>query len=204
MWNERYSTQDYVYGKLPNDFLKEVSVKLTRGRTLCLAEGEGRNAVFLATLGHDVLAVDLSIVGLNKAQALATEHCVEIQTEVADLAGYDLGESKWDTIVSIFCHLPPEVRKRLHSQIAKALVPGGVFVLEAYTPDQLGFGTGGPPVAEMMMSLEALKDELSGLYFEHAVEIERDVCEGFFHTGRGAVVRLLARKVSRSGLEEQP
>lgn len=196
MWNERYSTTEYVYGKIPNDFLVEVSAKLSKGKTLCLAEGEGRNAVFLAKLGHNVVAVDASTIGMNKAQALATENSVEIRTEIADLADYNLGDNKWDSIVSIFCHLPPETRKTLHRNIVKGLAPDGVLVLEAYTPKQLKLRTGGPPNEEMMMDLNVLKEEFSGLIFEHAVEMERDVIEGHLHSGRGSVVQIFARKPS--------
>ncbi|WP_018175775.1 MULTISPECIES: cyclopropane-fatty-acyl-phospholipid synthase family protein [unclassified Thioalkalivibrio] len=194
MWDERYAEDDYVYGTEPNDFLRAAVANVPRGRALCLAEGEGRNAVFLAQQGFDVLAVDSSAVGLQKAQRLAEDRGVQIETLVADLADYAIDPDSWDLIVSIFCHLPPDVRRRLHAEVVAGLRPGGVFILEAYTPAQLEWGTGGPPTAELMMTREALTEELDGLEFEEAVERERDVIEGRFHTGRGAVVQVLAHK----------
>lgn len=194
MWDERYAEDDYVYGTEPNDFLRAAVANVPRGRALCLAEGEGRNAVFLAQQGFDVLAVDRSAVGLQKAQRLAEDRGVQIETLVADLADYAIEPDSWDLIVSIFCHLPADVRRRLHAEVVAGLRPGGVFILEAYTPAQLEWGTGGPPTAELMMTREALTEELDGLEFEEAVERERDVIEGRFHTGRGAVVQVLAHK----------
>ncbi|WP_019612182.1 cyclopropane-fatty-acyl-phospholipid synthase family protein [Thioalkalivibrio sp. AKL7] len=194
MWDERYAEDDYVYGTEPNDFLRAAVANVPRGRALCLAEGEGRNAVFLAQQGFDVLAVDSSAVGLQKAQRLAEDRGVQIETLVADLADYAIEPDSWDLIVSIFCHLPPDVRRRLHAEVVAGLRPGGVFILEAYTPAQLEWGTGGPPTAELMMTREVLTEELEGLEFEEAVERERDVIEGRFHTGRGAVVQVLAHK----------
>jgi SAM-dependent methyltransferase len=161
---------------------------------LCLGEGEGRNAVYLAELGFEVLAVDSSAVGLGKAQKLAKSRGVAIETLVADLADYDIQPDSWDAIISFFCHAPSAIRKPLHKKVARGLCSGGVFVLEAYTPAQLELKTGGPPTEDQMMSLIALQEELTGLVFSHAIEIERDVVEGRQHTGQGAVVQILARK----------
>lgn len=197
MWNDRYRTDDYIYGTEPNAFLAQHFQSIPKGRVLCLAEGEGRNAVFLARHGYDVTAVDLSEVGLEKARKLADTHGVRIECIHADLAGFDLGENRWDGIVSIFCHLPPPARRHVHSQISRALKRGGVLLLEAYTPDQLALGTGGPPEAAMMMTQAGLEDELAGLDFELLQEIEREVVEGTHHTGRGAVVQAVAIKAQR-------
>jgi SAM-dependent methyltransferase len=164
------------------------------GDVLCLAEGEGRNAVFLARRGHRVLAVDSSAVGLAKAAQLAEEHGVRIETLTADLADFVIEPGCWDAIVSIFCHVPPSIRRTLHRQVVAGLRPGGLFVLEAYTPAQLELRTGGPPTVELLMTLADLREELAGLEFLQAREIERDVVEGRLHTGRGAVVQIVARK----------
>ena len=196
MWDERYQTDDFVYGEEPNSFLKEASHALTPGRVLCLAEGEGRNAVFLAECGHQVTAVDASAVGLEKAQRLAAERGVQIKTEVVDLADYKIADESWDIIVSIFCHVPPRIRTNIHKSAVRGLRPGGAFILEGYTPAQLNLGTGGPPVSELMMTLAELKQELTGLDLEHVLETEREVIEGSLHTGRGAVVQIIARKPS--------
>lgn len=194
MWDEEFSVEEYVYGESANDFLREMTPKLTKGKTLCLAEGEGRNAVFLAKQGFSATGVDASVVGLNKAQKLAEKNGVKIETIHADLAEYHFDPNTWDSIVSISCHLPPELRKKVHRAVVSGLKPGGTFVLEAYTPKQLEFGTGGPPSAEFMMELEALKEELKGLEFIHGKELIRDVVEGINHTGKASVVQVLARK----------
>jgi len=194
-FDQRYATEEYWYGTLPNDFLKEHVASLPwGGRVLCLGEGEGRNAVFLAAQGFDVVAVDASAVGLAKAERLARERHVSIATVRADLADYALGESTWDGIISIWCHLPPALRARVHHDVGPALRAGGVFLLEAYTPAQLEFKTGGPKSAELLPTLAALRQELGGLRFELAIERERDVHEGRGHSGHSAVVQIIARR----------
>ncbi len=194
MWDERYAGDDYAYGTGPNDFLVDQAVCIAPGPVLCLAEGEGRNAVWLAEQGHAVTAVDSSCVGLAKAQRLATERGVRIETLCSDLAQYEIVPGVWSVIVSIFAHVPPDLRRLVHRRVVDGLRPGGVLILEAYTPEQLRFGTGGPPVAEMNMDLASLEAELAGLNFELARELERDVFEGQYHFGRGHVVQLVARK----------
>ena len=191
MWNNRYDTEAYVYGTEPNEFLKQQADRLPQGKILCLADGEGRNSVYLASLGYDVTAVDSSDVGLAKAQKLAAEKGVTITTQVADLADYDLGKNQWQGIVSIFCHLPPPLRKQVHGNINAALADSGVLLLEAYTPEQLQHGTGGPPNAAMMMTAADLPTELAGLQIDSCNELEREVLEGEGHSGTGAVVQLI-------------
>lgn len=194
MWDERYSQAEYAYGKLPNDFLKQHITRLNKGRSLCLADGEGRNSVFLAQHEHDVVAVDQSAPGIQKARQLAEEKSVRIDAVVADLAEFSIEPDSWDNIVSIFCHLPLELRQKVHASVVHGLKSGGILLLEAYTPEQIELGTGGPPVAEMTMSLELLQDELQGLEFLYAEEKQREVVEGLYHTGTGAVVQVIARK----------
>jgi len=194
MWDVRYSDTEYVYGTAPNEFLVSVADQIPRGKVLSLAEGEGRNAVYLAELGCKVLGVDASAVGLSKAQRLAEERGVTIETRVADLTDFHIEPDSWDAIISIFCHLPSGIRSSVHHKVVAALRPGGVFVLEAYTPTQLKLKTGGPPTADMLMTLNLLRTELAGLRFVHARELERDIVEGKFHTGRGAVVQVVAIK----------
>ena len=194
MWDERYSDVEYAYGKIANDFLQQVVTQIPPGRVLCLAEGEGRNAVFLAKQGYDVVAVDASEVGLKKAQALASESGVKIETIHADLKDFDIEPDTWQGIVSIFCHVPPQIRTRLHKQVVNGLVKGGVLILEAYTPEQLKLGTGGPQVADLTMTLDALKSEFSVLDLVYGKELNRDVIEGKYHTGKGAVVQFIGIK----------
>jgi SAM-dependent methyltransferase len=196
MWDERFSEPGYAYGTEPNSFLASVADRIPGGKVLCLAEGEGRNAVYLAELGYDVTAVDTSTVGLAKAEALARDRGVTIETVNADLEEYEVEPGVWQGVVSIFCHLPPVVRAALHERCLRGLAPGGVFALEGFTPRQLGLGTGGPKNRELLMELEIIRQELPGLRLEIGREIEREVVEGGYHTGNAAVVQILAVKQS--------
>lgn len=196
-WDERYSAEDYAYGTEPNDFLAAHVHMLPKGRVLSLAEGEGRNAVFLAAQGYKVTAVDQSAVGLAKARRLAEEKGVAIETIEADLGDFDIEPQSWDAIVSISAHVPKSIRQGLHRRVVEGLKPGGVLLLEAYTPRQLetaGKGGPGPDQRDRFMTLADLHEELDGLDFKIARETERDVNEGKYHSGPGAVVQILARK----------
>ena len=196
-WDERYRAAGYYYGAEPNDFLREHCGEIPRGGdVLCLAEGEGRNAVFLGAQGYAVMAVDQSAVGLRKAERLAALRGVRITTIQADLAEYRIEPDRWDGIVSIWCHLPRPLRTEVHRQVVAGLKPGGVLLLESYTPEQLRYGTGGPPTADRMVTLKELRLDLDGLEFIHAIERERVVTEGSGHTGLSAVVQLVARRPS--------
>jgi SAM-dependent methyltransferase len=194
MWDERYSAEEYAYGTNPNKFLEANVNSIPKGKVLSLAEGEGRNAVFLAKQGYSVTAVDASQVGLNKAKKLAEENSVSIELIHADLAHFDIGKNIWDGIVSIFCPLPSVLRKELHKKVVAGLKTNGVFLVEAYTPDQLRYGTGGGNSPDLMTSKESLRLELEGLKFTHLIELERSVVEGIYHTGLGAVVQAIALK----------
>lgn len=198
MWDERYAEAGYIYGTEPNDFLAAHAAQIPPGRVLCLAEGQGRNAVWLAQQGYEVTAVDLSAVGLAKAQQLAAERGVSITTIQADLTEYMIEPHGWDGIVSIFCHLPVPARRRLYGQVPAGLRPGGIFLLEAYTPKQLQFGTGGPAAVELLVPLAAVRAELAGLEWEIAQEVEREIYEGRLHGGPSAVVQLLGKKAQRA------
>jgi len=193
-WEQRYSEAAYAYGTEPNDFLAEVAARIPGGPVLCLAEGEGRNAVWLAGRGHEVTAVDASPAGLAKAEALAHARGVNIATIAADLASFPIAPGAWSGVVAIFAHLPPPLRRAVHRAAALGLAPGGVFILEAFTPRQLARGTGGPQKPELLYTLEMLGDDLAGLDLEIGREVERAVVEGNYHTGHAAVVQVLARR----------
>ncbi|MBL8141335.1 MAG: class I SAM-dependent methyltransferase [Acidobacteria bacterium] len=194
VWDARYE-RGFIYGEAPNDFLVEHEPVMTRGaRVLCLAEGQGRNAVFLASRGHHVTGVDTSEVGLAHARDLAARQGVSIVTVAADLADFDLGAGCWDAIVSIWCHLPAALRLSVHRRCVAALADDGVFLLEAYRPAQLEFGTGGPPDAALLYTLDQLASDLEGLTIEHGVETQRDVQEGILHRGPSAVVQVVAHR----------
>lgn len=193
-WDERYASDEYLYGTEPNDFLVSVAERLPRGRALCVAEGEGRNAVFLAGRGFDVTAVDASAVGMRKAERLAQERGVRIETVVADAGAFMIEPEAWDVVVLIFAHFEPELRREVHRSVVQGLRTGGAVVLEAYTPEQLRYGTGGPPTEDLMMRLGALRTELRGLRFEIDREMVREVREGRQHDGTSAVVQVLGFK----------
>lgn len=194
MWNDRFSQPGYAYGTEPNQFLVSVADRIPRGRVLSLAEGEGRNGVYLAGLGCEVTGVDSSEVGLEKAKHLAAERGVKITTILEDLADYRIEPAAWDSIVSIFIQMPSAIRVPLHRAAVEGLRPGGVFVLEGFTPGQIRYGTGGPKDVDMLNSLRDLRRELAGLEFIHAIEKEREVREGRHHTGLASVVQVVAVK----------
>ena len=202
-WDARYAEPALAYGDAPNDFLASVAPRLpARGRVLCLAAGQGRNAVWLAAQGHAVTAVDLSSVGLARARELAAARGVAVETVAADLAAYDPGREAWDAVVSVFAHVPSAVRVPLHRRVVAALRPGGALVLEAYTPEQTRRDTGGPSgdaAVDITMTAEGLRRELVGLDIELLAETEREVVEGPYHTGAAVVVQALAWKPRATG-----
>ena len=198
MWDEIYSGTEFAFSKEPNDFLRETFEQIPAGgHVLCLAEGEGRNAVFLAQQGYTVTAMDMSEVGLIKATQLAKDRGVTITTQVADLADYQFGENKWDAIVSIWAHVPDALRHYIHAQIVTALKPNGVFIVEAYTKEQLKTDAIGGPSAsqiERFGSLENLQSELMELKEIIGIERLRMVSEGKRHQGLSAVVQFVGKK----------
>lgn len=195
-WDERYSEPGYFYGIAPNDFLAENAADCwsSNAEILCVAEGEGRNAVFLAELGFHVTALDISTVGLRKARRLAAERGVDVHCVVADIREYDLGVERWDGIVSIWCHMREQRRVQFHRSVVSALRPGGTLLLESYSPKQLELETGGPRQAEYLMTLPSASHELAGLELVHAEERFREIREGRHHDGPGAVLQVIARK----------
>ncbi len=194
-WNERYAGDDLVYGQAPNEFIAAMSdrVALT-GKALDIGAGEGRNALFWASRGLNVLAIDQSEVGMHKAQRLAAERGLTLRTRVADLQDLDVEHESIDVISATFVHLPAALRASLHRRVCSWLRPGGAFLLEAYAPDQIGRGTGGPDDPSLLAPLDVILHELDGLEFEHAAALVRDVIEGRSHTGKASVVQVLARK----------
>jgi SAM-dependent methyltransferase len=192
-WNERYTGDQFVYGTEPNAFLAEHAGLLT-GPVLSLAEGEGRNAVYLASLGLAVHGVDGSRVGLAKAQSLARSRGVEIQTEVVDLADFLPAANAFGSVISISAHLPSAIRNRLYPLVEDCLRSGGIFLLEAYSENQLARATGGPKDPDMLMTVAKIERELPRCEPILLREIEREVVEGALHTGLASVVQFIGRK----------
>lgn len=193
-WDDRYSESGFAYGTEPNEFIASAAGAIPPGKILSLAEGEGRNAVYLASLGYEVTGVDGSEVGLRKAQSLAAERGVTITTIRADLGAFEIEREQWNGIIACYCHLPSAIREPLHRAAVRGLKQGGVFVLEAFSREQLSYGTGGPQSLDMLMSLGTVKEELAGLEFMHAVQLERDVREGSKHTGLASVIQIVGIK----------
>ncbi|HEY9641929.1 MAG TPA: class I SAM-dependent methyltransferase [Coleofasciculaceae cyanobacterium] len=195
MWDQRYAVDEYIYGTEPNSFLAEHAEMLS-SPVLSLAEGEGRNAVFLASLGLKVHGVDGSNVGLAKAQALARSRGVEIQTEVADLGVFKPAANHYGSVISIFAHLPSAIREKLYPLVERCLKPGGIILLEAYSEDQLARDTGGPKDADMLMTRVKIEREFPHCEPILLRELEREVCEGTYHTGVASVVQFIGKKKS--------
>ena len=194
VWDERYGEPGWAFGTEPNDFLREVAPRLPVGRALCLAEGEGRNATYLAGLGHRVTAVDLSQVGLDKLARLAIERGVHVTRVRADLEAFAIEPGAWDTVVAIFAHLPAAARRAMHRRAALGLAKGGAFAAEYYSPAQAQRDTGGPSDPTKLVTLQDLRDELPGLTFEMARALDREILEGRYHNGLASVVQVLARR----------
>ncbi|TWU61098.1 tellurite resistance protein TehB [Crateriforma conspicua] len=192
-WNARFSDSEYAYGTEPNEFLVQQAFRVS-GPVLSIAEGEGRNAAYLASNGHHVHAVDGSAVGLAKAVKLADQYGVQISTEVSDLSDYEPAENAFRSIISIYAHLDGSIRRRLYPLLAKALKPGAILILEAYSENQIGRGTGGPGDVDLLMSCSKIENEFVGLETVCLHEIEREVHEGKFHTGMASVIQYVGRK----------
>jgi len=193
MWNERYAVDEYIYGTEPNTFLVE-HAQILAGPVLSLAEGEGRNAVYLASLGLSVTGVDGSGVALAKAQNLAKSRGVEIRTIVSDLGVFEPEPSSYGSVISISAHLPSNIRKVLYPRIERCLKDGGIVLLEAYSEAQLERTTGGPKDVDMLMTKMKVEREFSNCEIILLSEIERDVTEGTFHKGLASVVQFIGRK----------
>ena len=193
-WDQRFAAQEFVYGEQANDFLRQHAAGLAAGQALCLAEGEGRNAVFLAELGHQVCAQDISPIGLGKAKALAQRKGVNITTLCCDLAALDLKPNSLDLIAAIWMHVEPELRATVFEQAVEALRPGGHLLIEAYRPQQLNFSSGGPARKELLIDAAQLQQELAALEPLILQEIERTISEGNAHQGRSAVVQFFGRR----------
>lgn len=203
MWDQRYDRDEYLFGMEPNGFLHENS-HLLAGPVLSLGEGEGRNAVYLAGLGLDVLGVDASAVGLAKARQLATARNVAIRTDVVDLEEYVPPEETFGAVVSIFAHLPSQARKRLHAAVERSLKPGGIVLLEWYGQQQLARNTGGPRNIDMLVTGAMIEQDFPNCEVVLVREVDREVREGVAHTGMASVVQYIGRRKPPTGYREAP
>jgi hypothetical protein len=202
-WNERYSSEPYVYGVEPNEFFRERIATTTPGRMWLPGEGEGRNAVHAAERGWSVHAADWSDAARDKALKLARERGVEIRYDVADLDDARPPRESYDFIGLFFLHLDDARRADLHRKAIEALAPGGTVALEAFEIDQLAEGTGGPKSAELLYSLRDLAEDFVDLDFLHFEKTRTTLREGDGHAGEAVVVRFVGRK-SAEAISETP
>lgn len=195
-WNERFAAPGYRFGTAPNRFLESQKHRLMKGqRALAVADGEGRNGVWLARQGLQVTSVDISPVGQAKARALAKEAGVAMEIVEADLAAWAWPAAAYDVVVAIFIQFaPPPVRAKIFAAMQAALKPGGLLILEGYRPKQLDYGTGGPPVAENMYTRELLESAFAGMDVLHLAEYDAEIAEGSGHKGMSALIDFVARK----------
>jgi SAM-dependent methyltransferase len=193
-WDERYDHERYFYGRTPNEFVADQLPALPAGRGLYLAEGEGRNVVFAAGLGHHAVAVDSSAVGRRKALALAEDRGVGIHYHVADILDDRWDEQAWDHVVLCFVHVPPEQRAELHRRVAACLKPGGALIFTSFSKAQFGRHSGGPPRLDWLHDLDEVRAEFPGVEFEQAVEREVDLREGVGHHGLAMVIEMVGTK----------
>jgi 2-polyprenyl-3-methyl-5-hydroxy-6-metoxy-1,4-benzoquinol methylase len=193
-WNERYSTIEYAYGEAPNNYVKEQLAALAPGEILFPAEGEGRNAVYAATLGWQVTAFDSSTEGKKKAELLAEKHNVIIDYKLASYENVKFSKNQFDCIVLIFAHLHPLKRQEYHRKLASFLKPGGMLLLEGFSKKQIHRNTGGPKNVEMLFSKKELYDDFSKFSELTITEKEVILDEGPFHQGTASVIQLLGVK----------
>ena len=194
-WNNRYSNREYVYGTQPNDYFKQEIEKLSIGKLLLPAEGEGRNAVFAAKLGWDVHAIDMSERGKEKALKLAKENNLDFQYDVSALQDFQYTENEYDALALIYAHFPPLLRNKIHQKLIGSLKSDGILLLEAFGKKQFGKKSGGPPAIEMLYSIEELKTDFTNFDFIEEIEMEVELSEGELHKGTAEVIRIKARKI---------
>lgn len=196
IWDERYAGEEYHFGTDPNAFLASQRAVLKPGMScLAVADGEGRNGVWLAEQGLQVLSVDSSSVALDKAKRLAQQRNVDVQFEQADLVQWSWGEKRFDVVAAIFIQFaPPGMREQMFERIKRCLKPGGLLLLQGYTQRQLEYRTGGPSQAENLYTAALLRDAFADMDILHLAEHEDIIREGAGHSGMSALIDLVARK----------
>lgn len=192
-WNERFKDEKYVYGTEPNVFLKDMHAVLS-GDVLTIAEGEGRNAVFLAGQGLNVTAWDYAESGLEKVSKLAARQGVRVNTELVDLAEAKWQQNQWDGIVNVFGHFPGEVRQKTLSGVKGAIKPGGYFIAEVYSHSQIPYQSGGPKELDFLYRPEDFLEEFSDWRIVHFFLGEVIRNEGELHNGLSHVIQFVGQK----------
>ena len=194
-WNERYQVKDYIFGIEPNDFIRAVTPTATASqKAYAPADGEGRNGVYLASLGYDVTTTDVANLAIDKAMALASQKGVSVNAMVGDALNPPFADESFDLIIVSFMHFMPQDHDHFMAQNIRLLKKGGLFIMEGYTIDQIPLTSGGPKNPDMMMSAESLIDTFSDFEIILLQETRRHLSEGPRHQGEAATVQIMARK----------
>lgn len=196
MWNDRYNTPDYVFGTEPADFMLAHADHLRPGLTgLAVADGEGRNSVFMAARGVETLAMDMSPNALAKAKALAEARGVNVTHVEASITDWDWEPAAFDLVVAVFIQfLAPAERAKVFAGMVETLKPGGILMLHGYRPEQIAYGTGGPRAVENLYTEALLRESFAGLEILALESYDREIDEGVGHSGMSALIDLVARK----------
>lgn len=199
MWDDRYGKKEFAYGEEPNNYLKEQLINIPLGTILFPAEGEGRNAVYAATLGWTVFAFDQSIEGKKKAIQLANKHRVQIKYEVGEFQTLNYQTNQFDAIALIYAHFPADKKSVYHNVLSTYLKPNGIVIFEAFSKKHLGYNSvnekvGGPKDLGMLFSIEEIKIDFDNFEVIELSEQEIELTEGLFHNGIGSVIRFVGRK----------
>jgi SAM-dependent methyltransferase len=194
-WNQRFSAPGYLFGTEPNEFLASKAGLLRPGqRALCIADGDGRNSVWLAERGLDVVAFDFSPVAVEKAKRLALERGVRVSFELSDIYGWRWPQREFDLVAAIFVQFAdPAMRSFMFERMLRSLKPGGLLLLQGYTPKQLEYKTGGPSRIENLYTEELLRSAFASLEILELRQHERTLSEGTQHAGPSALIDLTAR-----------
>lgn len=197
-WNERFDKKEFIFGKEPNEYLVEQASRYLNPKSsvLCIADGEGRNGVWLAKQGMRVTGFDVSDIALSKANQFAKENQVNIRYSLCDTDGFDWQANSYDAVIGIFIQFAdPEMRTRIFKQVHQTLKPGGLFILQGYTPKQLEYKTGGPSLIEHLYTEEMIRELSQGLEILNMQCYEKELSEGARHTGMSALLGMVAKKI---------
>ena len=196
-WNERFDKEEFIFGKEPNEYLVEQTTQYLKpgNSVLCIADGEGRNGVWLAKQGMQVTGFDVSDIALMKANQFAKDNQVEIQYSLCDTDGFDWQANAYDAVIGIFIQFAdPVMRTRIFQQVHRALKPGGIFILQGYTPKQLEYKTGGPSLIEHLYTEEMIRDLSQEFEILNLICYEKELSEGARHTGMSALLGMVTKK----------
>jgi SAM-dependent methyltransferase len=198
-WNERFDKAEFIFGKEPNEYLVEKTQQYLKPgqKVLCIADGEGRNGVWLAKQGMQVVGFDASDIALAKAKQFAKENQVEVEYFFSDTDSFAWHDNTYDAVIGIFIQFAdPAMRERIFQKTYEALKPGGIFILQGYTPKQLEYKTGGPSLIEHLYTEEMIRDLMQDFDIREITVYEKDLSEGARHTGMSALMGLVAQKLS--------